>query len=63
MKNSTSKPRDFKKEYEEMFRIAGINPNQFVHEWEKEGDVFKKLDVYEKHPTPILTTDTFSINY
>lgn len=55
--------KDFEKEYSEIFSILGINANNIMHEWNKEGDNIKEFNLYEDHPTPILTPNTHSVNY
>lgn len=55
--------KDFEKEYSEIFSILGINADNIKHEWSKEGDNIKEFNLYEDHPTPILTQNTHSSNY
>jgi hypothetical protein len=54
--------KDFKKEYSEIFSILGINADNIRHEWNQEGDNIKEFNLYEDHPTPILTLNTHSLN-
>ncbi len=58
-----SEKKDFEKEYSEIFSILGINADNIRHEWNKEGDNIKEFNLYEDHPTPILTPNTHSLNY
>ncbi|HOE39824.1 MAG TPA: hypothetical protein PLG05_09035 [Bacteroidales bacterium] len=62
-KVKTTVEKDFEKEYSEIFSILGINVNNIKHEWNKEGDNIKEFNLYEDHPTPILTPNTHSVNY
>ena len=62
-KGKTTVEKDFEKEYSEIFSILGINANNIKHEWNKEGDNIKEFNLYEDHPTPILTPNTHSVNY
>ncbi len=54
--------KDFKKEYSEIFSILGINSENIRHEWNKEGDNIKEFNLFEDHPTPILTPNTHSLD-
>ena len=66
IKNSTknSRNRKFEMEYEEIFFLLNINPDKVAHEWRKNGDTIKEFSAYDKNsPTPIITPNTFSINY
>ncbi|HPW67098.1 MAG TPA: hypothetical protein PLS84_08490 [Salinivirgaceae bacterium] len=59
-KIENSKERDFAKEYTEIFSILGINSNNIVHEWNKEGDTIKEFTLYKEYPTK-LTTHIFPV--
>lgn len=56
-----NKERDFTKEYAEIFSILGRNSANIVHEWNKEGDRFKKFSLYKESPKTILTTHTIPL--
>lgn len=62
-KANNGEKKDFNKEYSEIFSILGINAETIRHEWNKEGDVIKEFNLYEDHPTPIITPNTHSLNY
>lgn len=56
--------RDFVKEYQELFSTLVANSNIVIsREWNRHGDYIQEFNVYEKYPTPILTYDTFPVNY
>lgn len=61
-KKSIADEQDFKKEYSEIFSILGINSENIRHEWNKEGDNIKEFTLFEDHPRPILTPNTYSLN-
>lgn len=54
--------KNYEEEYSEIFSILGINSENIGHEWNKEGDKLKEFNLFENHPTPILTLNTYSIN-
>ena len=62
-KEKTSKPIDYVIEYNKIFHIIGLDPSRLNHQWKKDGDLIKEYNLNESLPTPIITQDTFSINY
>ncbi len=58
VKPNQSQTNDYIQEYFEIFSILGINSESIKHEWNKEGDLIKDFNLYEDHPTPILTQNT-----
>ena len=53
--------KNFEKEYYEIFRTLKTNQLNISHEWQKEGDQFRKFSLFENNPTPILTPNTFLV--
>lgn len=58
VKPNQSQTNDYFQEYFEIFSILRINSENIKHEWNKEGDIIKDFNLYEDHPTPILTQNT-----
>ncbi len=56
-------PVDFVQEYNNLFKLIGVDPNKLNHQWKKDGDLLKEFSLEETLPTPIITQETFSINY
>lgn len=54
--------QNYTTEYAKIFSILGIDMNNLRHEWNKEGDFIKEFNLYEEHPRPILTPNTYSID-